>query len=118
MGKVMELLGCRAQELPLKYLGFPLGASPRLKETWKPVAENMKKKLASWKKRFLSFGGRMTLIKSVLSNLPVYYLSIFKMPEGVAEQIDRIQSGFLWDDEEVKKKVHLVNWDRVSWRKK
>lgn len=55
----------------------------------------MKLKLAGWKMRFLSFAGRMTLIKAVLSNLPMYYLSLFKMPEGIAMEIDRIQAAFL-----------------------
>ena len=39
------------------------------------------------------------------------------MPEGVAKHIDKIQSGFLWGDDEVKRKLHLVNWERMCWRK-
>ena len=37
----------------------------------------------------------MTLIKSVLNSLPIYYLSLFKIPEGVAKEIDMIQSRLL-----------------------
>lgn len=47
----------------------------------------MKLKLVGWKMRFLSFAGKMTLIKAVLSNLPMYYLSLFKMLEGIAMEI-------------------------------
>lgn len=106
-------LNCLTQSLPLSYLGLPLGANPRKKSTWKPVVEKFKKKLASWKRRFLSFAGRVTLIKSGLSNLPVYFLSIFKLPVGVAKTIDRIQSNFLWGGSEVQRKIHLVQWKEV-----
>lgn len=52
----------------------------------------------------------MTLIKSVLSSLPIYYLSIFKLPVSVAKLIERIQANFLWRGSELKRKVHLVSW--------
>ncbi|KAL7242941.1 hypothetical protein ACSBR1_015362 [Camellia fascicularis] len=92
------------------YLGLPLGASPRLKKTWKPVIEKCRVRLASWRRRFLSFGGRLTLIKSMLSSLPIYYLSIFKLPVSVAKVIERIQANFLWGGSELKRKAHLVSW--------
>ncbi|XP_028113000.1 uncharacterized protein LOC114311137 [Camellia sinensis] len=75
------LLNCKAQRLPLNYLGLPLGASPRRKKTWKPIIDKFKMRLAGWKKRFLSFTGRLTLVKAVLSSLPVYFMSLFKLPE-------------------------------------
>lgn len=83
-------LCCRVQKLPLSYLGLPLGASPTLKKTWKPILDKCKARLASWKRKLLSFGGRLTLIKSVLSSLPSYYLSLFKIPSSVARAFDRI----------------------------
>lgn len=87
-------LNCLSQKLPLKYLGLPLGASLSRKLTWKPVVEKFKKKLSGWKRRVSSFAGRVTLIKSMLSALPVYYMSLFKMPDCVAKEIDRIQASF------------------------
>lgn len=62
----------------------------------------------------LSFAGRLTLIKSVLASLPIYYMSIFKMPKGVANKINRLQAAFLWGDSETKRKVHMVSWEVVS----
>ncbi|KAL7177287.1 hypothetical protein ACSBR2_030606 [Camellia fascicularis] len=106
-------LNCSSQKLPLKYLGLPLGASPSRRLTWRPVVEKFRKKLSGWKRRMLSFAGRVTLIKSVLSALPIYYMSLFKMPEGVAKEIDRIESSFLWGDSEHSRKLHLVGWSKV-----
>ncbi|XP_028064073.1 uncharacterized protein LOC114267248 [Camellia sinensis] len=102
-------LNCLSQKLPMNYLGLPLGANLRRMSTWKPMVDKFKSKLASWKKRYLSFVGRLTLIKSVLSSLPIYFLSIFKMPVGIAKSLDIIQANFLWGVSEIRKKVHLVN---------
>lgn len=77
------------------------------------MVEKFKKKLTSWKRRFLSFAGRLTLIKSVLSSLPVYFLSIFKIPIGVARTIDRIRSIFLWGGYEIRRKIHLIIWKEM-----
>ncbi|XP_028081924.1 uncharacterized protein LOC114283300 [Camellia sinensis] len=63
-----SILNCSSQKLPLKYLGFPLGASLRSRRTWKPVVDKIRFTLASWKRKLLSFAGSLTLIRLVLSN--------------------------------------------------
>ena len=83
-----HLLNCKTHSLPLKYLGLPLGANPKRKRMWKPIVDIVKMRLAGWKRRFLSHAGRLTLVKAVLSSLPVFYLSLFKIPEGVAKELD------------------------------
>lgn len=111
-------LNYSSYKLPFKYLGLPLGVNPRRKQTWKPVVEKFKNKLAGWKRRMLSFAGRLTLIKSVLSNLPVYYMSLFRMPQGIAKELNKIQSVFLWGGTDLKRRIHLVKWKDASMSKK
>jgi hypothetical protein len=53
-------------------------------------------RLSGWKSLYLSKGGKMTLIKSTLSSLPTYFLSLFPIPVNVALHIDKIQRDFLW----------------------
>ena len=62
---------------------------------------------------YLSKGGRVTLIKSTLSSLPTYYLSLFPIPSSVALRIDKIQRDFLWGGIGEGKKFHLINWHQV-----
>jgi hypothetical protein len=45
------------------------------KHIWDDVIEKVDYQLASWKRRYLSKGGRVTLIKSTLANLPTYFFS-------------------------------------------
>ena len=51
----------------------------------------------------------MTLLKSALSSLPTYLLSLFTIPIHVANKIEKLQRDFLWDDS----KTHLLGWDKV-----
>jgi len=81
--------------LKLKYLGMPLGPSYKAKSIWDGIMEKMECRLASWKMMYLSKGGRVTLIKSTLSNLPTYYLSLFLIPACVANCIEKLQQDFL-----------------------
>ncbi|GAU30447.1 hypothetical protein TSUD_392600 [Trifolium subterraneum] len=46
------------------------------------VGVNIPDSWLGWQSRFLSFGGRLVLLKSVLTSLPVYVLSFFKAPSG------------------------------------
>ena len=93
---LVEILGCRESALPLKHLGLPLGASFKDKSIWNPILEKMERRLAGWKKLYLSKGGKVTLIKSTLSSLPTYFLSLFPIPAKVAKRIEKLQRDFLW----------------------
>ena len=87
---LVAVLGCNQGSLPMKYLGLPLGAKFKDKSIWNPILEKMERKLAGLKKLYLSKGGRVTLIKSTLSNLPTYFLSLFPVPAFVANRIARL----------------------------
>ena len=50
----------------------------------------------------------------MLSSLPIYYVSLFKMPVKVAKELDKIQSRFLWGDGDSKRKLHMVGWDQIT----
>jgi hypothetical protein len=104
-----SVLGCRTASLPLKYLGLPLGASFKTKSIWDDVVEKIDRRLAIWKRLYLSKGGRITLIKSTLSNLPTYFMSLFPIPALEAKHIEKIQCAFLWGGISEDFKYHLVS---------
>ena len=90
-----EILGCQIGFLSMTYLGMPLGASHKSPTVWNPILEIIERKLAGWKKIYLSKGRRLTLLKSTLSSLPTYFLSLFTIPTHVANKIERLQRDFL-----------------------
>ncbi|RVW96465.1 Transposon TX1 uncharacterized 149 kDa protein [Vitis vinifera] len=57
-------LGCKVGDFPVKYLGLPLGAHHKALSMWDGVEERTRRRLALWKRHYLSKGGRITLIKN------------------------------------------------------
>jgi hypothetical protein len=90
-----RILGCGVALLPIMYLGLPLGAHYKASHIWSTIIAIMENKLAGWKEMYLSKGGRLTLIKSTLPNLPTYSLSLFLIPVGVENRLEKLQRDFL-----------------------
>ncbi|KAJ9677520.1 hypothetical protein PVL29_022489 [Vitis rotundifolia] len=106
----VSVLGCKVGNLPSSYLGLPLGAPFKSSRMWDVVEERFRKCLSLWKRQYLSKGGRLTLIKSTLSSLPIYLMSLFIIPRKVCARLEKIQRDFLWGGGTLEKKPHLVNW--------
>lgn len=63
--------------------------------------------------RSLSFGRRLTLIKSVLSHLPSYYFSLFVAPGATLNELERIRLRFLWGGSKDLRKIYWVSQDKI-----
>jgi hypothetical protein len=113
IGVLAEIMGCEVGSLPITYLGMPLGARFEDKACWNRLVEKSVKTLATWKRSYLSKGGRIALIKSTLSNLPTYLLSLLPIPVAIAKRIESIQCDFLWGGMGEEFKFHLVKWRKV-----
>jgi hypothetical protein len=111
--QLAEILCCRVGDLPMSYLGMLLGSSFKASSVWNPILEKIERKLAGWKKLYLSKGGCLTLLKSTLSSLPTYFLSLFTIPMHVAERIEKLQRNFLWGGLGDGFKHHLVGWNTI-----
>jgi len=107
--ELADILSCKTSSPPLKYLGMPIGAFYKAKSIWDGIVEKMERRLASSKMMYLSKGSKVTLIKSSLSNLPTYYLSLFPIPVCVANRIEKLQQDFLWGGIGKEFKYHLAN---------
>jgi len=82
-------------------------------EFWRPIINNIESRLSMWKGKLLSMAGRLCLIKSVITALPLFYMSFFKAPKLVCKTITKIQSKFLWRWNAEGKKIHWDAWNKV-----
>ncbi|GJY99451.1 hypothetical protein Tco_0516881 [Tanacetum coccineum] len=101
---------CIAGNIPFNYLGLPIGSNMKSIAIWKMLIDRFRSRLSTWKASLLSIGGRLNLIKSVLGSLGIYYLSIFRSPESVLNDLERIRSNFFWGGNQDGKKMAWVKW--------
>ena len=110
-------LGCKVDCLPTTYLGLPLGVKHNSTRVWDGVEEKFWKMLALWKRLYISKGGRITLIRSTLSNMPIYLMSLLCMPKSVIKRLEKIKRDFLWGGGNLERKLHLVKWKVICLSK-
>lgn len=63
---------------------------------WKPIVEIFIEKLSVWEGKLLSICGRLTLLKAILGNTTLYYMSIFKIPVSVVKLFESSRARFVW----------------------
>jgi len=90
------VLNCKVGSIPFVYLGLPIGGNAQRLSFWDPLITRIKTRLSAWKSKHLSLGGRLVLLNSVLSSLPVYALSFFKAPSGIISFIESILNCFFF----------------------
>lgn len=66
-----------------------------------------------WKLKSLSIGGRLTILKFVLGSMPIYHMSIFKVPVKVLHIMESIHSRFFNGVDANEKKLVWASWDSV-----
>jgi len=107
------ILNCDTMKVPFKYLGLPIGGCYKRVVFWDGVLDKIKSILGRWKGRNLSMFRRICLIKFVLSFIPLFYMSMFRLPTGVMKKIESIQMNFLWGWGSEGRKIVWVSWKKV-----
>lgn len=66
--------------------------------------------IESWNFRYLSVGGKETLIKSVLPALPIYAVQCFLLPKLLCAHLENVLNRFLWTNSKMLKSIHWLSW--------
>ncbi|GJU50245.1 putative RNA-directed DNA polymerase [Tanacetum coccineum] len=111
--EVSASLGCAHDSLPFIYLGLPVGRKMRLCVGWDTVVNRVRNRLSSWKAKSLSIGGRLTLVKSVLGSIPIFYLSLFKSPVKIIDMLESLRCRFFWGFKEGQSGMYWVKWNSI-----
>lgn len=97
--QILEMLGFSKGELPFRYLGVSL-SSKRLSITQcQPLLDKILGRITTWTTKFLSYAGRVQLIKSVLFSIQTFWSQVFALPKKITNQITAICRRFLWTED-------------------
>ncbi|GJU25335.1 RNA-directed DNA polymerase, eukaryota [Tanacetum coccineum] len=106
-------IGCGILKAHFAYLGSKVGGNMSQIKSWDEIVDKMVDRLSKWKMKTLSIGGRLTLLRAVLGSMPIYHMSIFKVPMKVLQRMESIRSRFFSGVDLNSKKSIWVKWSKV-----
>jgi hypothetical protein len=115
LNHIQQLLPYQVKEMEsgFKHLGYFLKPCNYLKSDWNWLLTKFEKRIGNETNRWLSLGGGYIMVKSVLENLPVYWLTLAKIPVHVLVKIRHHVFHFLWLGNKAKRGIHLSKWDTI-----
>jgi exonuclease III len=97
------------------YLGIPIFKAHSKVAHWMPMVDKLKNKIQAWGANWLNKAGKLVLMNSVITSLPIYQCSVLLAPKTITNKIDELLRRFLWEGgKNCERKLHLVNWDKVK----
>ena len=109
-----NVIGFGRGTLPFSYLGCTIFKGISKQVYYDGLVQKIQNRVEGWRSKLLSLGGKLILIKQVLSSIPIHNLSVFDVPAIVLDRIDRLFAIFLWGDQEVSQKRHWISWEAIS----
>lgn len=97
-----------------KYLGLPEHFGRRKRDIFSSIVDKIRQRAHSWSSRFLSGAGKQVLLKSILTAMPSYVMSCFKLPSSLCKQIQSVLLRFWWDEKPGKRKMSWVAWSKLT----
>ncbi|XP_026428491.1 uncharacterized protein LOC113324385 [Papaver somniferum] len=111
--QIAKCMNMKLSDFPDKYLGVLLVKGKVKTEHLWSFVEMLQKRLATWTCKLLNFQASLTLIKFVLSRIPLYNMSIYRWPRKMIEACERILRNFLWSGNAEEQKYIIIAWDKV-----
>jgi hypothetical protein len=107
---VRDTLGLERIDFEEKYLGLPTPNGRLKREVFQPLELRFFKRMTVWKEKELFAVGKEILIKSVVQALPNYIMSVFKLTDGLCEDLMKVIRGYWCDFEKGRRRVQWVPW--------
>jgi len=100
-----------------KYLGLPTYVGQPKQKSFLFLKDKIGRQLSSWMDRLISWVVREVLITAVAQVIPMYAISVFKLPKNLCQAIKSIIKRFWWSNNPNKRKIHWINSNCLYDRK-
>ncbi|KAE8817415.1 hypothetical protein D1007_04833 [Hordeum vulgare] len=109
--RIMSHLNFPIKSFPAVYLGMPLSLRNLTKLELDPLISKFGNKAGTWKGKLMAKSGRLVLLKTGLSSLAIYMMTIHKLPAWVLKRLTQICRSWLWSGDTNGNTVNC----RVAW---
>nr|GEV23567.1 RNA-directed DNA polymerase, eukaryota [Tanacetum cinerariifolium] len=110
-----SLIGYSILTTPFNYLDVKIDSNMSRITPWDDVISKVSSGLSKWKLKLLSIGGRLSLLKSVLTSIPLYHMSIFKVPIGVLNHLESIRRNFFYGVDGSDRMLAWIGWNMKNY---
>ncbi|PKU86147.1 putative mitochondrial protein [Dendrobium catenatum] len=93
---IQRICDFQHKDLPITYLGTPIYKGKKRNFLFDNIFSKIDKILNNWSSNFLSYGGRLILIKSVLNSMPIYLFHTLLPSTSTCVKLERIFNKFFW----------------------
>ncbi|KAM0849346.1 hypothetical protein ACQ4PT_053786 [Festuca glaucescens] len=105
---------CGVKPFPCTYLGLPLSYKRLPRASLQPIVDTICRRLAPGNAAFYTSAGRLVLIKSVITSIPIYLSIAMELPAWLLQFLEKRIRAFFWKGSEAVSGGHcLVAWDQV-----
>jgi hypothetical protein len=89
-------LSCAIGSFPCKYLGIPLSTRKLRRSEEQFIIDAVAARIPLWKGNLLNTAGRVTLVQSTLSAIPVHLSIAVCLSPWAIQRIDKLRRAFIW----------------------
>jgi hypothetical protein len=109
--EIKGVLNIEQETFETKYLGLPTPDGRMCRGKFESLQAKLAKCLVEWDDTHKSQAAKEVLIKSIAQAIPVYVMSVFKLPLGLCDELTKMIRRYWWGAENGKRKTHWVAWD-------
>ncbi|KAL0920848.1 hypothetical protein M5K25_007863 [Dendrobium thyrsiflorum] len=113
INKIVFITHFTHQHLPFKYLGAPIFQGLKKSYLFDDIMKKMCEKISSWEFHFLSYGGRLTILKSVLNSMAFHLFQVIKPNVETVVRFERLLNKFFWGTRNDVKRMHWTSWIKL-----
>lgn len=99
---------------PTTYLGVPLTMGRNSSTAYTTIVNKVALKMPGWKTHSMSPMGRLTMIKTLLAGTTNHIMQNTMLPGHVHKKLDKFYRNFLWGHSNSERKLHPINWQKVT----
>lgn len=97
---------------------LPLSSKKWSKLDFHQLTRKITQRLKTGYAKMLSYAGRLQIITAVLFSIHNFWGAVFILPQSVVKEVDRLCREYLWGNNQEKRKLSLVSWDKLCIPKK
>ncbi|KAH9748716.1 reverse transcriptase domain-containing protein [Citrus sinensis] len=115
--EIKSIFGLNVVSKHERYLGLPSMVGRKKVSFFNDIKLRVVGKLSSWQHKCFSSGGKEVLIKAVAQAVPAYAMSVFRIPQGLCNDIEKAIAKFWWGSSNKHKGIHWARWERMCHAK-